>query len=101
MTASMNPPSSILERSANGASCHGYDVSAGFYDEMAAPGGGLRPHWQPFLGALDALGLDELTRRWEEAKHLLRENGVTGNAYGDPRGMDRPWEWEPIARLVA
>ena len=27
---------------------------------------------------------------------LLRENGVTYNVYGDPRGTDRPWELDPV-----
>ena len=40
-------------------------------------------------------------RRWEDAKHLIRENGVTYNVYGDPRGLDRPWELDPIPLLIA
>src|SRR5260370_23011769 len=60
-----------------------------------------RPHWSGFLQALTALGLPELTRRWEEAKQLIHENGVTYNVYGDPRGMDRPWQLDPVPLLIA
>src|SRR5262249_47252321 len=43
----------------------------------------------------------ELRRRWEEARQLIRENGVTYNVYGDPQGMDRPWELDPLPLLIA
>jgi len=79
---------------------HGYTVPAGLYDEMIAAGA-VRPHWQALIQGLDALGVGELTRRWEEARHLIRENGVTYNVYGDPRGMDRPWQLDPIPLLIS
>ena len=47
------------------------------------------------------LGPQELARRWEQARRLLRENGVTYNVYGDPRGTDRPWELDPLPLLLA
>ena len=34
-------------------------------------------------------------------QQLIRENGVTYNVYGDPRGMDRPWQLDPIPLLIA
>jgi uncharacterized circularly permuted ATP-grasp superfamily protein/uncharacterized alpha-E superfamily protein len=77
-----------------------YDPPAGGFDEAAAAGA-ARPHWQPFLGALAALGGGEVARRWRDAKHLIRENGVTYNVYGDPRGMSRPWPLDPVPLLVA
>ena len=46
-------------------------------------------------------GAEEIKRRWEEAQDLIRENGVTYNVYGDPRGMDRPWQLDPIPLLIA
>ena len=54
------------------------------YDEMCA----ARRRAAAALGApdrapLDALGADELGRRWHEARRLLRENGVTYNVYDD------------------
>ncbi len=42
-----------------------------------------------------------MKQRWHEAKHLIRENGVTYNVYGDPQGMDRPWELDPIPLLIS
>jgi len=78
-----------------------YDCSLLFFDEMISADGRLRPHWQPFVGQLATLGLAELRQRWEKAEHLIRENGVTYNVYGDPRGMDRPWELDPLPLLIA
>ncbi len=41
-------------------------------------------------------------RRWDEGlRQLLRENGVTYNVYGDPRGVGRPWALDPIPLLIS
>jgi uncharacterized circularly permuted ATP-grasp superfamily protein len=48
-----------------------------------------------------AIGTVELTKRWEQGRRLIRENGVTYNVYGDPRGMDRPWVLDPIPHVLA
>lgn len=79
----------------------GYRGTAESYDETVAPASGLRPHWRPFFDQMDAFGLTELRRRWVEARHLIRENGVTYNVYGDPQGLGRPWELDPVPLLVA
>ncbi|MBI3821493.1 MAG: hypothetical protein HY289_02310, partial [Planctomycetes bacterium] len=71
------------------------------YDELRDSAGVLRPHWQTFTQGLDAIGLDEFTQRWREAQQLIRENGVTYNVYGDPRGMDRPWQLDPFPLVIA
>ena len=78
-----------------------YQCSASSYDEMTTAEGRFRPHWQTFIGQIQAIGLPELRQRWKEAKHLIRENGVTYNVYGDPQGMDRPWELDPIPLLIS
>ena len=63
------------------------------------PAGNRGRTGKAFSATLGGLGLGELTHRWEEARHLIRENGVTYNVYGDPRGMDRPWELDPVPLL--
>jgi uncharacterized circularly permuted ATP-grasp superfamily protein/uncharacterized alpha-E superfamily protein len=62
---------------------------------------GIRPHWRPFVDALEVMGADEIRRRWQESQDLIRQNGVTYNVYGDPRGLDRPWQLDPVPLLVA
>ena len=78
-----------------------YEPSESSFDEMVGADGSYRPHCQPFVKQIESIGLPELRRRWEEGKHLIRENGVTYNVYGDPQGMDRPWELDPIPLLVS
>ena len=82
------------------ASATGYAGVAGHWDEMALPSGELRPHWRQLMGALQRLGRDEALRRWREADRLIRENGVTYNVYGDPLGMDRPWQLDPLPLVL-
>jgi len=72
-----------------------------FRDEMIDEAGNHRPHWHPFAHALRYLGIHELTRRWEEARQIIRENGVTYNVYGDPRALDRPWQLDPVPLLIS
>ncbi|WPL16802.1 hypothetical protein Thiowin_01776 [Thiorhodovibrio winogradskyi] len=70
------------------------------FDEMRAGDGRLRPHWQYMLESLRTLGPNSIAARSREARRLVRDNGVTYNVYGDPRGMSRPWELDPIPLLV-
>ncbi len=69
-------------------------------DEVFAPDGAARPTSRDWVSAIQELGVQEMERRWEQARRLIRDNGVTYNVYGDPRGMDRPWELDPIPLLV-
>ena len=79
----------------------GYEPPAGGFDELLQPSGQLRAHWTRFAQLIGDLGRDELARRWETAQRQLRENGVTYNVYDDNRGMDRPWQLDPVPLLVA
>ena len=79
----------------------GYSGLPGIYDEMKPASGELRPHWRQFLSSLERLGRDELAARWENARRIIREHGVTYNIYGDPQGMDRPWELDMMPLLLA
>lgn len=76
----------------------GYPLPSGAYDEVFAAPGVLRPHWEQVVQRLDSLGVEELTRRWEQASRLIHDNGVTYNVYGDPQAcidrgnsMQCPW----------
>ena len=80
--------------------CAGYRQPDGVYDEMSAAPGILRPHWDTFIGSMSALGAEELARRWKIARQQIRENGVTYNVYGDPLGMDRPWNLDSIPLII-
>src|SRR5271154_6734317 len=91
----------MLDTLADGHSRLDYELRPGSRDELLAEDGKLRSMWRPFFEHIQTLGLDELTRRWEEAKELIRENGVTYRVYGDPRGMYRPWQLDPLPLLIS
>src|SRR5262249_53971450 len=69
----------------------GYAPGAGGFDEMLDADARVRPTWRKLLEHLDGLGGVELGRRWERARQLIHENGVSYNVYGDSRGFERPW----------
>src|SRR5262245_6983948 len=90
-----------LSASADGPRELAYRPVAGPFDEMLAQTGALRPQWRGLCGALAGLGMAELSRRWQEARQLIREHGVTYNLHGDPRGLDRPWQLDPIPLMIS
>lgn len=71
------------------------------FDEAFTANGSLREHWTEFFEAMRPLGGEELERRWRQAQRVIRENGVTYNVYGDPRGTDRPWQLDPLPLLIS
>jgi uncharacterized circularly permuted ATP-grasp superfamily protein/uncharacterized alpha-E superfamily protein len=71
------------------------------YDEATDHTGIPRPHWLKLFDSLAHLGPVELSRRWREARDLIRTNGVTYNVYGDPHGIARPWQLDPIPLVIS
>ncbi len=71
------------------------------YDEVSADGVRPRAHWQTFIQGIQAMGPDELARRWRRAERRIRENGVTYNIHGDPSGLNRPWQIDPFPLLLS
>ncbi len=100
MTESTDLIESSFPGPADGSAGLGYVPCADSQDEVFDTRGAVRPHWHVFLQSLQDLGLVELTRRWSEARHLIRENGVTYNVYGDPRGLERPWQLDAIPLII-
>jgi uncharacterized circularly permuted ATP-grasp superfamily protein/uncharacterized alpha-E superfamily protein len=77
-----------------------YRAGAGAFDELLTTDGELRPHYAAFVGELGDLGVGELKRRSETGRRLVHEQGITYNVYGDPRGIERPWELDPVPFLI-
>ena len=71
------------------------------WSESHAPTGEIRPHWQPLMASLDALGRDELSVRIENGRRILREHGVSCFAPGPGGGRDVPWELDFIPFVLA
>jgi len=79
----------------------GYQLIPGVYDEMFSAPGLLRPHWRQLVEGLNRLGANELSRRWEFALRLIRENGITYNVHGDAEGKSRPWELDALPLVLS
>ena len=78
-----------------------YGPLPGVYDEMLAGPGTLRPHCESFVASVETMGPQEFAVRRDNARRAIRENGVTYNVYGDPQGIDRPWELDMVPLLVS
>jgi len=70
------------------------------FDELLGEDGKLRPHWETFFQSYYQLG-DDISGRNEDMMRLLMENGVTYNIYGDPSGLNRPWDLDIIPFLIS
>jgi uncharacterized circularly permuted ATP-grasp superfamily protein/uncharacterized alpha-E superfamily protein len=68
-------------------------------DEMLEQDGSLRAHWRPFVSIMDDLGREEILARSNQARRIIRENGVTHNVYGDSEGLARPWNLDLLPLL--
>lgn len=80
----------------------GYAAQPGRYDELLADGSGApRAHWQPFLRSLAERGSAEVADTLTLMEREIRENGITYNVYADPKGVDRPWEVDPLPLLIS
>ena len=79
----------------------GYQRSAGAFDELLDGEGKIFPHYEKLLGELEEFGPAELSRRAEACQRFVHEHGITYNVYGDPRGMERPWQLDPIPFVIA
>lgn len=77
-----------------------YAAPAGVFDEMCDPDGRLRAPWQQFADLTSGLGMTEFSRRWQQARSILHENGIAFSAYGDPRNNARPWEMDPWPLII-
>ena len=70
------------------------------YNELLGEDGNLRTYWQTFFQSFAMLGIEELQDRRQAIHRFLKENGVTYNIYGDPLGLNRPWNLDVIPFLV-
>ncbi len=61
----------------------------------------MRPQCEAFVHGIESMGPQEFASRRDSARRAIRENGVTYNVYGDPQGIDRPWELDMVPLIVA
>ena len=71
------------------------------YNELLENDGNLRPHWETFFQSFNDLGHEEMKDRAKDVLRLLKENGVTYNIYGEPSGLNRPWNLDLVPFLIS
>src|SRR5579859_4015862 len=71
------------------------------FDELLTAEGQVRPQYAKLFQTLKQLGEAELKRRADTCVQLLHEQGIYYNVYGDPRGMERPWQLDPFPLMIA
>jgi uncharacterized circularly permuted ATP-grasp superfamily protein/uncharacterized alpha-E superfamily protein len=74
----------------------GYLSRSKRFDELLRAPGEAREHWGDLMAELNLLGPSEFRHRAETSRRLVQEQGITYNVYGDARGMERPWQHDPL-----
>jgi len=78
-----------------------YQRRAGAFDEFLTDGGVPRPQYARLFEELEGFTAAEFRRRRETCDRLVQEQGITYHVYGDPRGMERPWQLDPVPLILA
>ena len=72
----------------------------GFYDEMFAPDGEARLHYRKLFQRVSQMSLEDYARRVTLADHTLINQGITFAVYGDEKGVEKPFPFDLIPRIV-
>ncbi|HEX5220186.1 MAG TPA: circularly permuted type 2 ATP-grasp protein [Verrucomicrobiae bacterium] len=78
-----------------------YQPGPDVFDELLGKDREVRPHYAKLFKLLEEFSAPELQRRSDTCQRLVHEQGITYNVYGDPRGMERPWQLDPIPFIIA
>lgn len=71
------------------------------YDDLFRGNTDLQQYWKTFFKSFKQLGNEEISNRSQDMMRFQKENGVTYNIYGDPSGMNRPWNLDVIPFMLS
>ncbi len=77
----------------------GYDTG-GFFDEMFAAPGEVRPHYRALLKRYQEMGGGEYERKQALADKSFLTQGITFTVYSDDRGTERIFPFDLIPRII-
>jgi len=77
----------------------GYEPG-GFYDEVFAEDGAVRPHYEGLVRRFAGLSATELARRERLRDDAFRTQGITFTVYGDDEGVERTFPLDLLPRLI-
>lgn len=78
-----------------------YRQSLDGYDELLSADGAVRLPYVKLIEDLTRLGRFDLKHRYDVARRIVHEQGITYNVYGDNRGMERPWQLDPVPFMLS
>ena len=78
----------------------GYAALGDRYDELLAPSGQPREHWDAFMRALAERSEREVSDTLSLTERQIREQGITYNVYADAMGEQRPWQVDPVPLVL-
>ena len=71
------------------------------YDEMLAPDGTVRPHWQTLVNFLQKQGADRGHATTERIQRRIVENGLTLDSFADPDNAEQPWHLDLVPFILS
>ena len=77
-----------------------YAPSTDRFDEVFDEQGRPRGHWERLAQAARRASRAALNRRAQTIRRAVAQHGVTYNIYGDPKGVDRPWEVDVLPFVI-
>lgn len=77
-----------------------YQRREGAFDEFLGEDDRPRAHYARLFHEFNGLNASEIRRRRETSDRLVQEQGITYHIYGDPRGIDRPWQLDPVPLVL-
>ena len=72
----------------------------GFFDEVFAEGGTVRPHYDDLVARLRSFTSAELARREKLRDNAFRSAGITFTVYGEDEGVERTFPMDLLPRII-
>jgi len=72
----------------------------GFFDEMIAGDGSVRPHYQGFSGHFAGVSAEDFAAKRRTVDMAFLRQGITFNVYGDAQGTERVFPFDLVPRII-
>ena len=72
----------------------------GFFDEMIAGDGSVRPHYQGFSDHFARVSGEEFAAKRRTVDMAFLRQGITFNVYGDAQGTERVFPFDLVPRII-
>jgi uncharacterized circularly permuted ATP-grasp superfamily protein len=76
------------------------EPSSGIFDEMRAPQGGTRPHYEAYQEWLARMPAKLVARKRAEADSAFHRTGITFAVYGEGQGRERLIPFDIVPRII-